>query len=98
MYNNKCEYVNLIGSSKMNGNNSPSPENVLQQQQQQQQQLPQALQNLQRILQSQLANVNPLHLQQAIQRQQVIHFNQFQSIFKIGNTESYVFWSLIVYY
>jgi hypothetical protein len=31
----------------------------------------QALQNLQRILQSQLANVNPLHLQQAIQRQQV---------------------------
>lgn len=33
--------------------------------------LPQALQNLQRILQSQLANVNPLHLQQALQRQQV---------------------------
>ncbi|TRY70197.1 hypothetical protein TCAL_01203, partial [Tigriopus californicus] len=32
--------------------------------------LPQALQNLQRILQSQLANVNPLHLQQALQRQQ----------------------------
>ena len=31
----------------------------------------QALQNLQRILQSQLANVNPIHLQQAIQRQQV---------------------------
>ena len=59
----------------MNGNNSPSPENVLQQQQQQQ--LPQALQNLQRILQSQLANVNPLHLQQAIQRQQVIYFNPF---------------------
>jgi hypothetical protein len=28
------------------------------------------LQNLHRILQSQLANVNPLHLQQALQRQQ----------------------------
>lgn len=36
-----------------------------------QQQLPQALQNLQRILQSQLANVNPIQLQQALQRQQV---------------------------
>ncbi len=36
-----------------------------------QQQLPQALQNLQRLLQSQLANVNPLQLQQALQRQQV---------------------------
>ncbi len=36
-----------------------------------QQQLPQALQNLQRILQSQLANVNPLQLQQALQQQQV---------------------------
>ena len=35
------------------------------------QQLPQqALQNLQRLLQSQLANVNPLHLQQALQRHQ----------------------------
>ena len=34
--------------------------------------MPQALQNLQRLLQSQLANVNPLQLQQAIQRQQVI--------------------------
>ena len=34
-------------------------------------QLPQqALQNLQRILQSQLANVNPIHLQQALQRHQ----------------------------
>ena len=97
MYNNKCEYVNLIGSSKMNGNNSPSPENVLQQQQQQQQQLPQALQNLQRILQSQLANVNPLHLQQAIQRQQVIHCNPIKSIFTIGNTKSYGCWPLIVY-
>ena len=65
--------ISYICCSTMNGNNSPSPENVLQQQQQQQQQqqLPQALQNLQRILQSQLANVNPLHLQQAIQRQQV---------------------------
>ena len=97
MYNNQCEYVNLIGSSKMNGNNSPSPENVLQQQQQQQQ-LPQALQNLQRILQSQLANVNPLHLQQAIQRQQVFNFNSFQSFFTIGNTESLGFGSLIVFY
>lgn len=37
----------------------------------QQQQLPQALQHLQRILQSQLASVNPLQLQQALQRQQV---------------------------
>ena len=36
-----------------------------------QSQLPQALQNLQRILQSQLANVNPIQLQQALQRQQV---------------------------
>ena len=35
------------------------------------QQLPQqALQNLQRLLQSQLANVNPIHLQQALQRHQ----------------------------
>ena len=34
-------------------------------------QLPQALQNLQRILQSQLGNVNPMHLQRAIQKQQV---------------------------
>ena len=36
-------------------------------------QLPQALQNLQRILQSQLGNVNPMHLQQALQRQQVYY-------------------------
>ena len=36
-------------------------------------QLPQALQNLQRILQSQLGNVNPLHLQQALQKQQVYY-------------------------
>ena len=36
-----------------------------------QNQLPQqALQNLQRLLQSQLANVNPIHLQQALQRHQ----------------------------
>ena len=34
-------------------------------------QLPQALQNLQRILQSQLGNVNPMHLQRALQKQQV---------------------------
>ena len=34
-------------------------------------QIPQALQNLQRLLQSQLANINPLQLQQALQRQQV---------------------------
>ncbi len=33
--------------------------------------LPQALHNLQRLLQSQLANVNPLQLQQVLQRQQV---------------------------
>ena len=36
-------------------------------------QLPQALQNLQRILQSQLGNVNPMHLQRALQRQQVFY-------------------------
>ena len=35
-------------------------------------QLPQALQNLQRILQSQLGNVSPMHLQRALQKQQVI--------------------------
>lgn len=40
------------------------------------QHLPQALQNLQRLLQSQLANVNPLQLQQALQRQQVSHLKQ----------------------
>ena len=34
-------------------------------------QLPQALQNLQRILQSQLGNVSPMHLQRALQKQQV---------------------------
>ena len=34
-------------------------------------QIPQALQNLQRILQSQLAQVSPAQIQQAIQRQQV---------------------------
>ena len=37
-------------------------------------QLPQALQNLQRILQSQLGNVNSLHLQRALQKQQVYSF------------------------
>ena len=36
-------------------------------------QLPQALQNLQRILQSQLGNVNPMNLQRALQRQQVCY-------------------------
>ena len=40
-------------------------------------QLPQALQNLQRILQSQLGNVNPMHLQRAIPKQQVRISNQF---------------------
>ena len=40
-------------------------------------QLPQALQNLQRILQSQLGNVNPMHLQRAIQKQQVRICNGF---------------------
>ena len=34
-------------------------------------QLPQALQNLQRILQSQLGTVNPMNLQRALQKQQV---------------------------
>jgi hypothetical protein len=33
--------------------------------------LPQALHNLQRLLQSQMANVSPLQLQQVLQRQQV---------------------------
>ena len=42
-------------------------------------QLPQALQNLQRILQSQLGNVNPMHLQRALQKQQVI-FNPCEVI------------------
>ena len=42
-------------------------------------QLPQALQNLQRILQSQLGNVNPMHLQRALQKQQV-KFKPFESI------------------
>jgi hypothetical protein len=55
---------------RMNGSSS-SPEQQ-QQPQTQQQSLPQALQNLQRLLQTQLANVNPIHLQQALQRQQVI--------------------------
>ena len=45
--------------------------------------LPQALHNLQRLLQSQLANVNPLHLQQAIQRQQVSHVLDIE--FATGN-------------
>ena len=42
-------------------------------------QLPQALQNLQRILQSQLGNVNPMHLQRALQKQQV-RFKLFDGI------------------
>ena len=70
----------------MNGMRSGSPEPTAAAMQQQlaglagagmaaaggsQPQLPQALQNLQRILQSQLASVSPIQLQQAIQRQQV---------------------------
>ena len=70
----------------MNGMRSGSPEPTAAAMQQQmaglagagmaaasgsQSQLPQALQNLQRILQSQLASVSPIQLQQAIQRQQV---------------------------
>lgn len=51
------------GGSNATGNAANSPQGH--------QQLPQqALQNLQRILQSQLANVNPIHLQQALQRHQ----------------------------
>ena len=42
--------------------------------------LSQALQNLHRILQSQLANVNPLQLQQLIQRQQVSENIQLKKI------------------
>ena len=53
-----------------NGNKSLSPHETPQIGQGQPQLPQQALQNLQRILQSQLANVNPLHLQQALQRQQ----------------------------
>jgi hypothetical protein len=52
-----------VTPNNMNGK-SVSPENN------HQQQLPQALQNLHRILQGQLANVNPLQLQQALQRHQ----------------------------
>ena len=59
-----------VTPNNMNGNGnkslSPHETNV-----QGQPQLPQqALQNLQRLLQSQLANVNPLQLQQALQRHQ----------------------------
>lgn len=58
----------VTSSSKMNGK-SASPEGATGASASVHQ-LPQALQNLQRILQSQLANVNPLQLQQALQRQQ----------------------------
>ena len=60
-------------SSNMNGNGnkSLSPHETSTPVQAGQPQLPQqALQNLQRLLQSQLANVNPLQLQQALQRHQ----------------------------
>ena len=61
-------------SNKMNGNGNKSlspHETSTPVQAGQQPQLPQqALQNLQRLLQSQLANVNPLQLQQALQRHQ----------------------------
>ena len=61
-------------SSNMNGNGNKSlspHETSTPVQAGQQPQLPQqALQNLQRLLQSQLANVNPLQLQQALQRHQ----------------------------
>ena len=54
-----------------NGNKSLSPHETSTPVQAGQPQLPQqALQNLQRLLQSQLANVNPLQLQQALQRHQ----------------------------
>ena len=56
-------------------------------------QLPQALQNLQRILQSQLGNVNPMHLQRAIQKQQVRFAIIFHiiSISEMNNTISIIF-------
>ena len=63
-------------ASSMNGNpaaaaGSSSPDSPVSASARENSSVPQALQNLQRLLQSQLANVNPLHLHQAIQRQQV---------------------------
>lgn len=61
--------VSSAGSNSMNGNGLASSANPADPGSPAA--LPQALQNLQRLLQTQLANVNPLHLQQALQRQQV---------------------------
>ena len=51
-------------------------------------QLPQALQNLQRILQSQLGNVSPMHLQRALQKQQV--FRIILKLFKVYENKSLI--------
>ena len=50
-------------------------------------QLPQALQNLQRILQSQLGNVSPMHLQRALQKQQV--FRMISIVYQVYKNKFY---------